>query len=94
MPERSPAARLAEELRSLVSDAEALLRSTAAADGVEVQQRAEATLLDLRGRLKALEEELTSRARDLDTYVRGNPWQAVAVVGGVALLLGLVMGRR
>jgi ElaB/YqjD/DUF883 family membrane-anchored ribosome-binding protein len=94
MPERSPAARLAEELRSLVNDAEALLRSTASADGAEVQQRAEATLLELRGRLNALEEEITARARDLDTYVRGNPWQAVAVVGGVALLLGLVMGRR
>jgi ElaB/YqjD/DUF883 family membrane-anchored ribosome-binding protein len=26
--------------------------------------------------------------------VRGNPWQAVAVTGGVALLLGLIMGRR
>jgi ElaB/YqjD/DUF883 family membrane-anchored ribosome-binding protein len=94
MPEMSPAAKLAEELRSLVSDAEALLRSTASANGAEVQERAEAALLELRGRLNALEEQLTSRARDIDTYVRGNPWQAVAVVGGIALLLGLMMGRR
>ena len=36
---------------------------------------------------------MRSRARDVDSYVRDNPWQAVAVVGGVALLLGLLVGR-
>ena len=94
MPEMSPAAKLAEELRSLVSDAEALLRATTSANGAEVQERAEATLRELRGRLNALEEQLTAKARDVDTYVRTNPWQAVAVVGGLALLIGLMMGRR
>lgn len=94
MPEMSPAAKLAEELRALVSETEALLRATASADGAEVQERAEATLRELRGRLNALEEQLSARARDVDTYVRTNPWQAVAVVGGLALLLGLMMGRR
>jgi ElaB/YqjD/DUF883 family membrane-anchored ribosome-binding protein len=94
MPEMSPAAKLAEELRSLVSDAEALLRATTSANGAEVQERAEATLRELRGRLNALEEQLTAKARDVDTYVRTNPWQAVAMVGGLALLLGLMMGRR
>lgn len=94
MPEMSPAAKLAEELRALVSDAETLLRATTSADGAEVQERAEATLRELRGRLNALEEQLTARAHDVDTYVRTNPWQAVAVVGGLALLLGLMMGRR
>ena len=32
--------------------------------------------------------------RTTDSYVRDNPWQAVAVAGGVALLLGLIMARR
>ena len=94
MAEMSPAAKLAEELRSLVNDAEALLRATTGADGAEIDERAEATLRELRGRLSALEEQLTARARDVDTYVRHNPWQAVAVVGGLSLLLGLMMGRR
>jgi ElaB/YqjD/DUF883 family membrane-anchored ribosome-binding protein len=35
-----------------------------------------------------------ARARDVDSYVHDNPWQAVAIAGGVALLLGLIMGRR
>jgi ElaB/YqjD/DUF883 family membrane-anchored ribosome-binding protein len=30
----------------------------------------------------------------VDDYVRDNPWQAVAVAGGVALLLGLIMARK
>ena len=94
MTEMFDAGKLAEELRLLVSDAEALLRASTSADGAQMQERAEATLRDLRARLGGLEEQVTARARELDSYVRGNPWQAVAVAGGVALLLGLMMGRR
>ena len=94
MTETFDAGKLAEELRSPVSDAEALLRASTSADGAQMQERAEATLRDLRARLGGLEEQVTARARELDSYVRGNPWQAVAVAGGVGLLLGLIMGRR
>jgi ElaB/YqjD/DUF883 family membrane-anchored ribosome-binding protein len=94
MADRNGGGEIAEELRSLVSDAEALLRSTANAGGADVQERAQATLQELRARLNALEDTVRSRARDVDTYVRDNPWQAVAVVGGIALLIGLAMGRR
>ena len=94
MSDANGGGRIVEELRALVSDAQALLSSTANAGGVEFQQRAQATLQELRARLNALEDTVRLRARDVDTYVRDNPWQAVAVVGGVALLLGLAMGRR
>jgi len=94
MADRNGGGEIAQELRTLVSDAEALLRSTANAGGAEVQERAQATLQELRARLSALEDTVRSRARDVDSYVRDNPWQAVAVVGGVALLIGLAMGRR
>jgi ElaB/YqjD/DUF883 family membrane-anchored ribosome-binding protein len=94
MTERFDAGKLAEELRTLVSEAEALLRASGSADSAQMQQRAEAALRDLRARLSTLEEQLTARAHDIDSYVRSNPWQAVAVAGGVALLLGLLMGRR
>jgi ElaB/YqjD/DUF883 family membrane-anchored ribosome-binding protein len=59
-----------------------------------LQEHAEDTLRDLKGRLAGLEQQLNARARDVDSYVRENPWQAVAVAGGVALLLGLIMARR
>ena len=94
MADRNGGGQIAEDLRSLVSDAEALLRSTTNAGGAEVQERAQATLQELRARLSALEDTVRARARDVDSYGRDNPWQAVAVVGGIALLLGLAMGRR
>jgi len=86
--------RLAEELRALVSDAEALLRNSTGTASEAEQEHAEATMAELRSRLTTLEQQVKARARDVDSYVRDNPWQAVAVAGGVALLLGLIMGRR
>ncbi len=94
MGESNGGSQITQELSALVSDAEALLRSTANAGGADFQQRAQATLQELRTRLDSLEETVRSRAREVDSYVRDKPWQAVAVVGGVALLLGLIMGRR
>jgi ElaB/YqjD/DUF883 family membrane-anchored ribosome-binding protein len=94
MNETSDAGRLGEELRSLVNEAEALLRSGVASGGAQLQEQAQETLRDLKGRLASLEQQLNARARDVDAYVRDNPWQAVAVAGGVALLLGLIMARR
>ena len=86
--------KLAEELRELVSDAEALLRTSTEAVSAAGREQAEATIADLRKRLASLERQVKARAHDVDDYVRDNPWQAVAVAGGVALLLGLIMGRR
>jgi ElaB/YqjD/DUF883 family membrane-anchored ribosome-binding protein len=94
MTETQDNGRLAEDLRTLVDDAESLLKATTNVGSAELQQRAQASLADLRTRLSAIEEQLRERARDVDSYVRDNPWQAVAIAGGVALLLGLVMGRR
>ncbi len=94
MSESYDGGRLAEDLRTLVDDAEALLRATTNAGSAELQERAQATLQELRTRLTALEDQVRARARDVDSYVRDNPWQAVAVAGGIALLFGLIMGRR
>jgi ElaB/YqjD/DUF883 family membrane-anchored ribosome-binding protein len=94
MTETYDGGRLAEDLRTLVDDAETLLRSATNAGSAELQERAQATLQDLRVRLTALEERVRDGARDVDTFVRDNPWKAVAVAGGIALLIGLLMGRR
>jgi ElaB/YqjD/DUF883 family membrane-anchored ribosome-binding protein len=86
--------RLTEQLRALVSDAEALLRTSTGTASAAEQEHAEATLAELRTRLAALESQVKARARDVDSYVRDNPWQAIALAGGVALLLGLIMARK
>ena len=94
MTETYDGGRLAEDLRTLVDDAEALLRATSNAGGPDMQGQAQETLQDLRLRLSALEERFRERAQEVDSFVRDNPWRAVAVVGGVALLIGILMGRR
>jgi ElaB/YqjD/DUF883 family membrane-anchored ribosome-binding protein len=94
MTELFDGGKLTEELRALVSDAEALLRASTGTDAAGVKEHSEAALQELRARLASLEHQVASRARDVDRYVRDNPWQAVAVAGGVALLLGLLMGRK
>ncbi|HEX4387567.1 MAG TPA: hypothetical protein VH109_02970 [Steroidobacteraceae bacterium] len=94
MAETIEAGRIAEELRQLVSDAEALLGAGLGSGAAEAQARAQETLAGLKERLGGLEQQLNVRAQEVDSYVRENPWQAVAIAGGVALFLGLLMGRR
>lgn len=86
--------RLVEELRALLSDAEALLRTSAATAGGAAQEHAEATVAELRGRLAGLEGQVKARARDLDSYVRDNPWQVVGIAAVVGVVLGVMMSRR
>lgn len=91
------AGKLAEDIKTLVRDAEALLRaSTENAEDLteEARERAERSLHALRSQLNGIERDLKGRAEVLDDYVRDNPWMAVAVAGGFALLAGLLLGRR
>ena len=90
------AGKLADDLHALVSDAEALLRATAGQAGekaTEARERAEESLQSLRDRLSDLEGVVKGRYRQVDNYVHDNPWQALAIAGGVALLVGVLMGR-
>ena len=91
------AGKLADDLHALVSDAEALLRATAGQAGEkasEARERAEESLQALRDRMSGLEDVVKGRAKQVDGYVRDNPWQALAIAGGVALLVGILMGRN
>jgi ElaB/YqjD/DUF883 family membrane-anchored ribosome-binding protein len=89
--------KLADDLQALVSDAEELLRATAGTAGEkasDARERAEESLRAVRSRLHSVERDLKGHARAVGDYVEDNPWKAIAVVGGIALILGLVMGRK
>jgi len=91
------AGRLADDLQKLIHEAENLLRSTAVEGSektADAHAQAQDTVRALRERLTDLEKDLKGRARVLDSYVQENPWAAVAVTGGVALVLGLLLGRK
>ena len=90
------AGQFADDLQTLVQHAEELLRATANTAGEaasDARDRAQESLDALRSRLSTFERDMKGRAKAVDSYVQDNPWTAVAVVGGVALLLGLIMGR-
>ncbi len=91
------AGKLADDLQSLVQHAEELLRATADSAGetaAGARERAEESLGALRDRLAGFEKDMKGRAKVVDGYVQDNPWTAIAVVGGVALIVGLIMGRK
>ncbi|HEX6998817.1 MAG TPA: DUF883 family protein [Gammaproteobacteria bacterium] len=92
---------LIEDLSTVIRDAEDLLRATASQTGDKIEEaraRAERSVREARERLAGLEEEALRRAEalaeDADRYVRANPWRAVGIAAGVALLLGLLLNRR
>jgi ElaB/YqjD/DUF883 family membrane-anchored ribosome-binding protein len=92
---------LLDDLKTVMSDAEALLRATSAQTGEKIQEvraRAEESLRQAKARLSSIEDEALRRAREVadatDEYVRENPWQSVGIAAGVGLLLGLLLARR
>ena len=92
---------LLADLKTVMNDAEALLRATSTQTGEKIQEvraRAEESLRQAKARLSSIEDEALRRAREVadatDEYVRENPWQSVGIAAGVGLLLGLLLSRR
>jgi ElaB/YqjD/DUF883 family membrane-anchored ribosome-binding protein len=93
--------RLLESLKFALGEAEDLLRSAANATGdqaAELRARAVDSLRATRASLYDTQESLLRQGkkaiREADDYVHDKPWQAVAAVGVVGLLLGLLISRR
>ena len=93
--------KLVNDLKSLMSDAEELLKLTAEQQGGkldDLRARIGDRVAIARERLADAEAAIvdTGRkaARVTDDYVHENPWQSVGVAAGVAFLLGLLVSRR
>ena len=71
--------KLMADLRAVVRDAEALMQSAAAESGERLQDAGESA---------------KEAAREIDEQVRRNPWAAVGIAAAVALVLGLLLGRK
>jgi ElaB/YqjD/DUF883 family membrane-anchored ribosome-binding protein len=100
-PLRAGTQQLTEDFRTVVKDAEQLLRELAnqAGDGyADARVRLEASVGDARQRLAAFEQSLADGARRAgratDGYVREPPWEPTAVGAGVGVLLGVLLARR
>lgn len=92
---------LVADLKTVMDDAEALLKATSTLTGEKIQEvraRAEESLRQAKVRLTEVEEEAMRRAREVadaaDEYVRENPWQSVGIAAGIGLVVGLLLARR
>ncbi len=92
---------LIDDLRAVVTDAEALVAATAGdvserAKGA--RQRAADSVESARARLAELEADLRKRAKavkdDATQYVHDNPWQSVGIAAAVGVVVGVLLGRR
>lgn len=97
----TPSEKLMADLRTVVSDAEALLHATAGQAGeaaAEMRTKVKASLARARANLAQLEQDAVARAKAAgkaaDEYVHENPWKSVGIAAGVGLVIGLLIGRR
>lgn len=93
--------KIVADMKTVVSDAEEILRETASLTGekmVDLRERIGERLRDAKLRIAdaeaALVDKTKAAARATDDYVNENPWQAVGIAAGIGLLVGIIIGRR
>jgi ElaB/YqjD/DUF883 family membrane-anchored ribosome-binding protein len=89
------------EFKSLMTDAEALIKATEDHPGEainSIRNKAMETLAGAKESLSSVEDKLIDKAKlaaeGADDFVHRNPWEAVGVAAGLGLLIGLFIGRR
>ena len=92
---------LIDDLRAVVSEAEALIEASvddASARASEVRERATESVGKARRRLEEIEGDFAARAKEATEeaarYVRDNPLQALGIAAAVGVVVGLMLGRR
>ncbi len=89
---------LIADFKTVVADAEALLRATANEGGeklAEVRAKAEESLRVAKDRMAETRAALLARAgaaaRASDEFVRENPWKVAAAAAGAGLVTGILL---
>ncbi len=92
--------KLANDIRVLVDDAEALMKATATETGdqvVELRRRLLQTVHEVKPHIAMIEtavsRQVISAAACTDSYVRDNPWSAMGLSAGAGLVIGLLVSR-
>lgn len=89
--------RLADDLATVVSDAEDLLKATAGQTGEkvnEVRSRLAAAIESAKATCHRLEEKTLAAAKATDRTIREHPYESIGIAFGVGLLVGVLVARR
>jgi len=93
--------KLMADLRTVVVDAEELLKATASQTGeriVAARARASESLAAAKARLAEAQatvvEKVKVAAKTTDNYVHEKPWQSVGIAAAVGVIIGALIARR
>jgi ElaB/YqjD/DUF883 family membrane-anchored ribosome-binding protein len=87
-------AKIKEDLRVLVNDAEELVKATAG-DMSEKAREARSKLAQaLQSAKTTLQRQTTAAAKATDQAIRRHPYESIGVAFGIGLLIGVLVGRR
>jgi ElaB/YqjD/DUF883 family membrane-anchored ribosome-binding protein len=85
------------ELRTLLSELEETLSDGTQADVAALRAQLGRSLDSARSRLNDTHRAVRARAEsalsDADGYIHEKPWQTIALVGGLALVAGVLLAR-
>lgn len=90
----APVEKLVGDVRVLATDVEELIKASAAQSGEKLAQartRVQSALASAKDTVVLQSREAAQAA---DQYVHQNAWKAVGISAGLALLVGLLIGRR
>ncbi|HQT00544.1 MAG: hypothetical protein B7Y26_09060 [Hydrogenophilales bacterium 16-64-46] len=92
---------LIHDFKTVVADAEALLKATAGQGGdavAAVRARVEESLATAKAKMADAQAALLAKtraaARATDEYVHVHPWQAIGIAASVGVVVGVLIGRR
>jgi ElaB/YqjD/DUF883 family membrane-anchored ribosome-binding protein len=93
--------KLVSDMKTVIADAEELLKATASAAGDRVtaaRAKVEESMRTAKVKIAAAEEAVVDRAkaaaRATDDYVHAHPWKAVGTAAAVGVIVGMLIGRR
>jgi len=89
--------KLTSDIDLVLRDAEELLKATADAGSEnvkEVRSRLASTLASAKATYDRLKEKTAKAAQTTDHAIREHPYQSIGIACGVALLIGVLLGRR
>ncbi len=100
MNENVSSEKLVADVKTVLGDAEDLLRQSAASTGeqaVQLRERGMALLRQGREKAQEIQEKAVAKskaaARATDDYVHENPWRSIGVAFGVGVAVGLLVNR-
>jgi ElaB/YqjD/DUF883 family membrane-anchored ribosome-binding protein len=92
---------LITDAKSLMSDADEIVKSMTSASGEKLADLGEKLRIKLRVAKEkiadaqyAVADKAKAAARATDDYVHDNPWQAVGAAAAIGFVLGLLVNRR